>query len=326
VYALTVAGDDKRDDQPQATKTKLDTIVSHLDAMKTLITGLQKEVDAGDLHGHAHCAFIRGGNDSFSTLPFTIPPYNGKYDPAAYIHWELEVEHKFSCHDIPAISQVQTAISAFTDLALFWWHHEYKQKHPITWAELKVAMRRRFVPSYYARNAEREVQGHRSKIYSNSFAGSGSTPSSASVSLAPSTSTPTPHERAESTTIQHHDAHHKQEDKDDMNENEELTSSCATSEPSFYNASYHPTENIGNVHDATLTEGDNCVNMLNFSTNNTLVEKFIMEPSLDLSLSHGDLLDVSCDKDAWCVTTSVLHASVENKLIMHIASKSDELH
>ena len=39
-----MAGDDKRDDQPQATKTKLDTIVSHLDAMKTLITSLQKEM------------------------------------------------------------------------------------------------------------------------------------------------------------------------------------------------------------------------------------------------------------------------------------------
>jgi hypothetical protein len=259
-------------------------------------------------------------------LPFTIPPDNGKYDPSTYIDWELEVKQKFLYHDIPAISQVQIAIRAFTDLALFWWHHECKQKHPTTWAELKAAMRRRFVPSYYARNTEREVQGHRSKIYSNSFAGSGLTPSLVSMSLPPSTSTPTPHEMAESTTIQHHDAHNKQEDKDDMNENEELTSSSATSEPSFYNASYHPIENTGNVHGATLTEGENCVNMLNFSTNHTLVEQFIMEPSLDLSLSHGDFLDVSCDKDAWCVTTFVLHASAENNLVMHVASKSDELH
>jgi hypothetical protein len=87
---------DKKDEQSQATKTKLDTIVSHLDAMKTLITGLQKEVDARDLYGHARCAFIRGGNDSFSTLPFIIPPYNGKYDPAAYNDWELEVEKRES--------------------------------------------------------------------------------------------------------------------------------------------------------------------------------------------------------------------------------------
>jgi hypothetical protein len=80
-----MAGDEKRDDQPQATKTKLDTIVSHLDAMKTLITSLQKEMDAGDFSGRARRACIHGGNDSFAKLPFTIPPYNGKYDPAAYL-------------------------------------------------------------------------------------------------------------------------------------------------------------------------------------------------------------------------------------------------
>jgi hypothetical protein len=66
--------------------------------------------------------------------------------------------------------------------------------------------------------------------------------------------------------------------------------------------------------------------MLNFSTNHTLVEQLIMEPSLDLSLSHGDLFDASCDKNAWCATTSILHASAENKLVMHVSSRSDELH
>jgi hypothetical protein len=309
-----MAGGDKRDDQPQATKTKLDTIVSHLDAMKTLITGLQKEVDAGDLHGHARCASIRGGNDSFSTLPFTIPPYNSKYDPATYINWELEVEQKFSYHDIPAISQVQTAISEFTNLALFWWHHEYKQKHPTTWAELKASLRHRFVPSYYARNAERDVQGRRSKQYSNSFAGQSSTSSSAPALPAPSTPTttvlesPTPFTP---TTIP-------------LGRTAEPAG--ASSDPSLQNAPNTPIENIGNVHVATLTEGENCVNMLNFFTNHTLVEQLIMEPSLDLSLSHGDLLDVSCYKAAWCATTSILHASAENKLFTHVSSRSHELH
>jgi hypothetical protein len=192
VFALTMAGDDKRDAQPQASKTKLDTIVSHLDAMKTLITGLKKEVDAVDLHGHARCVSIRGGNDSFSTLPFTIPPYNGKYDPAAYLDWELEVEQHFSCHDIPASAQVRTAISAFTAVALFWWHHEYKQKHPTTWAELKAAMRRRFVPSYYACKAEYEVQGRRSTINTNHLVGYSSTPSSAAASPVLAMVTPPP--------------------------------------------------------------------------------------------------------------------------------------
>jgi hypothetical protein len=66
--------------------------------------------------------------------------------------------------------------------------------------------------------------------------------------------------------------------------------------------------------------------VLNFSTNHALVDQLIVEPSLDLSLSHGDFLDVSCDKDELCGTTSVLHASAENKHLMHVASEYDELH
>jgi hypothetical protein len=54
---------DKKDGQPQATKTKLDTIVSHLDAMKTLITSLQKEMNAGDVSGCARCVCNHGGDD-----------------------------------------------------------------------------------------------------------------------------------------------------------------------------------------------------------------------------------------------------------------------
>jgi hypothetical protein len=63
--------------------------------------------------------------------------------------------------------------------------------------------------------------------------------------------------------------------------------------------------------------------VLIFSTTNALVEQLIVGPSLDLSLSHGDLLDLSCDKDELCATTSALHASLENKHIMQVASKND---
>jgi hypothetical protein len=284
--------------------------------MKTLITSLQKKMDAGDFSGRARRACIHGGNDSFAKLPFTILPYNGKYDPATYLDWELAAEQKFSCHDLPASSQVTAAISAFTDLALHWWR--YEQKNPIItptcWAELKGAMRRRFVPSYYARNAERDVQGRHSKQYSNSFAGQSSTSSSAPALPAPSTPTTTvlesPTPFTPTTTPLQRTAE----------------PAGASSDPSLHNAPNTPTENIGNVHGSTLTEGENCVNMLNFPTNHTLVVQLIMEPSLHLSLSHGDLLDVSCDKDAWCATTSILHASADNKLVIHISSRSDELH
>jgi hypothetical protein len=76
-------------------------------------------------------------------------------------------------------------------------------------------------------------------------------------------------------------------------------------------------------------EGENCVNMLNFSTNHTLVEQLIMAPSLDLSWSHAVLLDVPCDKDDLVDNASVLHALepntiAETKHVMHIVSPNDE--
>ena len=247
-----------------ATRTTLDTILARLDALTTKMEqeyGGDTEQDDGDRRGRARRVVRHPPNDLFSKIKFKIPSFNGKYDPAAYLDWELEVEQKFSCHDIPANSQVKAAISEFTDFALIWWR-EYKQKLPInsviTWTQLKTAMRHRFVPSYYARDllnkmqrfqqgsqsveeyyqelqkgmlrcglvesddaamarfrgglnreiqdildykdyfdittlfeyackAEHEVQGQRSKIYTNSLAGRGSTHSSTPSSPAPST-------------------------------------------------------------------------------------------------------------------------------------------
>jgi hypothetical protein len=262
-----------------ATKTTLDTITARLEAMNTVLTELQKDYggdtepddgDTGNRRRRARRVVRPPTNDSFAKIKFKIPPFNGKYDPAAYLDWELEVEQKFACHDIAASSQVKAAISEFTDFALIWWR-EYKQKHPTatptTWTQLKAAMRHRFVPSYFARDllnkmqrfqqgqqsveeyyqelqkgmircdlfetddaamarfrgglnreiqdildykeyddmttlfeyackAEREVQGRRSKTYTNPFAGRSSSSSPAVPSPTPSTTTPTSRERA----------------------------------------------------------------------------------------------------------------------------------
>jgi hypothetical protein len=67
--------------------------------------------DDGDRHGHARRVVRHPPNDLFAKIKFKIPSFNGKHDPAAYLDWELEVEIKFSCHDIPANSQVKAAIS-----------------------------------------------------------------------------------------------------------------------------------------------------------------------------------------------------------------------
>lgn len=106
-----------------ATRTTLDTILARLDALTTKMEqeyGGDTEQDDGDRRGRARRVVRHPPNDLFSKIKFKIPPFNGKYDPAAYLDWELEVEQKFSCHDIAAHSQVKAAISEFTDFALIW--------------------------------------------------------------------------------------------------------------------------------------------------------------------------------------------------------------
>ena len=126
------------------------------------------------------------------------------------------------------------------------------------------------------------------------------------------------------------DAEQKEEDTDDMEENEVLATSCANLEPSLHNAPITSSENIGNAHGATLMRGERCLNVLNFSTNHAIVEQLLVEPSLDESLSHDDVLVVPCDKDELFDHVSVLHVlepttCAENKYVMHIASANDEL-
>ena len=128
------------------------------------------------------------------------------------------------------------------------------------------------------------------------------------------------------------DSEQKQEDKDDMDKNEELTSSCENSEPSLHNAPITPAEieSKGNAHGAALTDGEVSFDVLNSSTNHAFIEQLLVEPSLDLSLSHDDLLDAPCDNDELCDNAYVLHdldpnTCAEIKHIIHIGSTNNEL-
>jgi hypothetical protein len=45
------------------------------------------EQEDADRRGKArHVPLRSAGNDSFSKIKFKIPPFNGKYDPAAYLY------------------------------------------------------------------------------------------------------------------------------------------------------------------------------------------------------------------------------------------------
>ena len=60
------------------------------------------------------------------------------------------VEQKFSAHLVPDQHRVRQATSEFKDFALIWCHELVNLgDEPQTWADLKTAMRDRFVPTYY---------------------------------------------------------------------------------------------------------------------------------------------------------------------------------
>jgi hypothetical protein len=88
-----------------ATRNTLDTVLARLDALIAKMErdyGGDAEQDEGGCRGCARRVVRHTPNESLSKIKFTIPSFNGKYDFAAYLDWELEVEQKFSCHDIPA--------------------------------------------------------------------------------------------------------------------------------------------------------------------------------------------------------------------------------
>ena len=132
--------------------------------------------------------------------------------------------------------RVKNAASVLRHSALVWWDSLSSSDKPQTWKDMKLFMRETFVNPPPALNSYDEVQN----IEDQSIV----------VSLA------TPN------LLQ--DADQKQEDKNDMEENEELTSSCASSEPSLHNAPITTA--------ATLTEGENSLDVLNFSTNHAMTE------------------------------------------------------
>jgi hypothetical protein len=79
-----------------------------------------------------------------------------------------------------------------------------------------------------------------------------------------------------------------QKNEDDVTESEMLTASCENLEPSPTTPAEN--ESKGNLYDAKLTEGENSMDVLNFSTNYAMIEQILVEPSLDLSLSQDIFL------------------------------------
>jgi hypothetical protein len=108
----------------------------------------------------------RPRND-LGNINIKIPSFQGKNDPEVYLEWETKMENGFNCHKYSKIKKVKLAAIEFIDYAIVWWdqlliNRRRNRESPVdTWEEMKMLMRKHFVPSHYYRGLYQKLQNLR---------------------------------------------------------------------------------------------------------------------------------------------------------------------
>ena len=123
------------------------------------MAGLHKEFGAvraqcGHFHLRQHMASDQHDankvhDHNLARVESVLTSFDGKYDSAAYINWELAVEKQFDKYDFSNAQKIKAASNKCTGSTSFWWHTVRNKLE--TWDECKILMRKRFVFSYYRR-------------------------------------------------------------------------------------------------------------------------------------------------------------------------------
>nr|KYP48876.1 hypothetical protein KK1_029437 [Cajanus cajan] len=93
-----------------------------------------------------------------------LPYFHGKDDVDGYLDWEMKVEQIFTCHQVSEERKVSLATLSFQGHAMYWWTSLVRDRclhndPPIQyWNELRSALRRRHIPSYYTRELINNLQ------------------------------------------------------------------------------------------------------------------------------------------------------------------------
>nr|KYP34926.1 Retrovirus-related Pol polyprotein from transposon 17.6 [Cajanus cajan] len=93
-----------------------------------------------------------------------LPYFHGKDDVEGYLDWEMKVEQIFTCHQVSEERKVSLATLSFQGHAMYWWTSVVRDRGlhndpPIQyWNELRSALRRRHIPSYYTRELINKLQ------------------------------------------------------------------------------------------------------------------------------------------------------------------------
>ena len=105
-----------------------------------------EETGAGSFpHGNSHAQQHMGTfqlevhDDVLAMVNYTLPSFEGKFDPHAYIDWKLKVDAEFDNYDLSEKQMILTASSALTKYALGEWKHLRRHnKVPSTWKDFKM--------------------------------------------------------------------------------------------------------------------------------------------------------------------------------------------
>ncbi|KAH0728098.1 hypothetical protein KY284_003963 [Solanum tuberosum] len=119
---------------------------------------MSKDTTSYTSHVNAHLSEYRnqgrygGCVRGLGTQRVSLPIFEGKCDPEAYLDWEWQCEQNFQNHDMGDIEQSMYALEYFKGHALSWWKHAgwlrglNGNTNPLTWGELKWLMRFKYVP------------------------------------------------------------------------------------------------------------------------------------------------------------------------------------
>jgi hypothetical protein len=120
-------------------------------------------VEGKEFHRGRRMKSVMGEDNNLGGIKIKIPSFQGRSDPEAYLEWEKKMEFVFDCHNYSEKKKVKVAVIEFSEYAITWWdklviNRRRNRKCPIdTWEEMKVVMRKRFVPSYYYRELYKKL-------------------------------------------------------------------------------------------------------------------------------------------------------------------------
>ena len=96
-------------------------------------------------------------------IKIKIPSFQGRNDPEVYLQWETRMEMVFDCHNYSELKKVNLAAIEFIDYAIVWWDqllvNRRRNREPLvdTWEEMKMLMRKHFVPNHFYRGLYQQL-------------------------------------------------------------------------------------------------------------------------------------------------------------------------